>query len=63
MRFDKIRNKVIKGKIGVVSIDDKIREAKRRWFGHIKRNMDSPVRRCEKSNRSDHRSKGRAKKS
>jgi len=36
-RLDKIRNEVIRGKIGVVSTDDKIIEAILRWFGHITR--------------------------
>jgi len=32
-RLDKIRNKVIRGKTQVVSIEDKMREARLRWFG------------------------------
>jgi len=36
-RLDKISNEVIRGKLGVASIEDKIREAKLRWFGHIRR--------------------------
>jgi len=36
-RLDKIRNEVIRGKIGVASITDKIREVRLRWFGHIRR--------------------------
>jgi len=44
-RFDNIRNKVIKGKIGVASIKDKMRDI--RWFGHIIRSMDAPMRRCK----------------
>ena len=65
MRLDKISNEVIRGKIGVVSIDNNIREARLRWFGHIRRrSMDAPVRRCEKLDRPDHkRSIGRPKKS
>jgi len=35
-----------------------------RWFGHIKRSVDPPVRRCEKLERLDlKRSRGRLKKS
>jgi len=41
-RFNKIINEVIRGKIGVVSIEDKMRNARLRWFGHI-RSMDAPV--------------------
>ena len=64
-RLDKIRNKVIIGKIGVASIDDKIRNAKLCWFGHIRRRkMDAPVRRCERLDRPDYRrSRSRPKKS
>ena len=63
-RFDKIENEVIKGKIGVTSIKDKIREAVLRWFGHIRRSIDALVRRCEKIDHLDHkRSRGRPKKS
>jgi len=63
-RLDKIRNEVIRGKIEVASIEDKIRETRLRWFGHIRRSMDAPVRRCEKLHHSDHRrSRGRPKKS
>ena len=64
-RHDKIRNEVIRGRIGVASIEDKIRETRLRWFGHIRRrNMDAPVRRCEKLERPDYkRSRGRPKNS
>ena len=63
-KLDKIRNEVIRGKIGVASIQDKIREARLRWFGHIRRSMDAPVRRCEKFDRPNYRrSRGRPKKS
>jgi len=33
--LDKIRNEVIRDKIGVASIEDKMRETRLRWFGHI----------------------------
>ena len=64
-RFDKIRNGVIRGKIGVTHIEDKLREARLRWFGHARRRiMDAPVRRCENIDRFDcKRSRGRPKKS
>ena len=65
MRLDKIRNEVIRGKIGVASIDDKIREARLRWFDHMRRrNMDAPVTRCERLDHPDYRkSRGKSKKS
>jgi len=64
-RVDKIRNEVIRGKIGVASMENKIRDTRLRWFGHIRRrDMDAPVRRCEKIDRSNYRrSRGRPKKS
>jgi len=53
------------GKIGVTSVEDKMREARLRWFGHIRRrSRDAPVRRCETIVHSDYRrSRGRPKKS
>ena len=63
-RPDKIRNEMIRDKIGVASIEDKIREARLCWFGHIRRSLDAPVRRCDKLDRSDYkRSRGMPKKS
>ena len=64
-RLDKIRNKVIRGKIGVTSIEDKVRETRLRWFGDIRRkSMHAPVRRCEKLDRPDYRrSRDRPRKS
>jgi len=53
MRLDKISKEVIRGKIGVASIEDKIREARLRWFGYIRRNIDAPLRRCERLHRPD----------
>jgi len=55
---------MIIGKIGVISIEEMIREARLRWFGHIKRSMDTPVRRYGKINCPEYRSgRGRSKKS
>ncbi|XP_019235312.1 PREDICTED: uncharacterized protein LOC109215660 [Nicotiana attenuata] len=48
-RLDRIRNEVIRDKVGVVPLEEKMREARLRWFGHVKRrNTDAPVRRCER---------------
>jgi len=64
-RLDKIRNESIRGKIGVASIEDKMRDARLRWFGHIRRRpRDAPIRRCETIECLDYRrSRGRPKKS
>ena len=37
-------------------IEDKTREARFRWFGHIRRrSMDAPLRRCENLDRPDYK--------
>ncbi|KAG5625059.1 hypothetical protein H5410_010277 [Solanum commersonii] len=40
-RSDKIRNEVIREKVEVASVVDKLREARLRWFGHVKRQVCS----------------------
>ena len=47
MRFDRIRNEVIRDRVGVAHIEDKMRENRLGWFGHVKRSVDAVVRRCE----------------
>lgn len=48
-RREKIRNEDIRGKVRVASVVDKMREARLRWFEHVKgRTADVPLRRCEK---------------
>jgi len=42
-RLDRIRNVVIIERVGVASLEEKLREIKLRWFGSV----DAPVRRCE----------------
>ncbi|KAG5581780.1 hypothetical protein H5410_052407, partial [Solanum commersonii] len=44
-RSDKIRNEVIREKVGVASVVDKLREARLRWFGHVKRRGADALRR------------------
>ncbi|PHT97617.1 hypothetical protein BC332_33453 [Capsicum chinense] len=48
-RGDRVRNETIREKVGVTPVECKMREARLRWFGHVKsRGMDAPVRRCER---------------
>ncbi|KAM3382160.1 hypothetical protein P3S68_007733 [Capsicum galapagoense] len=48
-RGDRVRNETIREKVGVTSVECKMRETRLRWFGHVKRRgMDAPVRRCER---------------
>ncbi|KAF3656602.1 putative armadillo repeat-containing kinesin-like protein 2-like isoform X1 [Capsicum annuum] len=45
---DRVRNEIIREKVGVASVEDKMREVRLRWFGHVmKRGLDAPVRRCK----------------
>ncbi|XP_070040768.1 uncharacterized protein LOC142168883 [Nicotiana tabacum] len=48
-RRDKIRNKDIRDKVGVVSVVDKMREVRLKWFWQVKRRSTNiPMRRCER---------------
>ncbi|KAL6572440.1 hypothetical protein OROMI_013398 [Orobanche minor] len=45
---DRLRNEVIRDKVRVASIEDKMMENRLRWFGHVRRRpVDAPVRRLE----------------
>ena len=48
IRLDRIRNVVIREWVGVVPLEEKLRETRLRWFGHVKRrSVHAPVRRCK----------------
>ncbi|KAF3648364.1 hypothetical protein FXO37_19499 [Capsicum annuum] len=45
----RVRNETIREKVGVASVEDKMREVHLRWFGHVmRRGTDALVRRCER---------------
>ena len=47
-RMDRIRNEVIRSKVGVAPIEDKVREGRLRWYGHVQRRpLEAPVRAWE----------------
>ncbi|KAF3657494.1 NADH dehydrogenase [ubiquinone] 1 alpha subcomplex subunit 9, mitochondrial [Capsicum annuum] len=49
MLSDRVRNEIIREKVGVTLVEDKMREVRLRWFGHVmKRGTDAPVCRCER---------------
>ena len=44
IRMDKVRNEDIRSLVGVVPIEDKMRENRLLWFGHIRRrSIDAPL--------------------
>ena len=45
--MDRIRNNMIRNKVKVIPVDDKVRETRLRWFGHVKRTENAPLRKCE----------------
>ncbi|XP_070008003.1 uncharacterized protein [Nicotiana sylvestris] len=48
-RLDKIRNEDIRERVSMAPVDGKMREARLRWFKHVRRrSLDAPVRRCER---------------
>ncbi|VFQ95537.1 unnamed protein product [Cuscuta campestris] len=48
-RLDRISNEVIRRQVGMAPVEDKLWEARLRWFGHVRRrDADAPVRRCER---------------
>ncbi|KAF3648230.1 Trigger factor-like protein TIG, Chloroplastic [Capsicum annuum] len=61
---DRVRNEIIREKVGVASVEDKMREVSLCWFGHVmRRGSNAPVRRCETLAMDGfRRGRGRAKK-
>ena len=61
---DKIRNEVIRQRLNVAPIDEKMKERRLQWFGHVtRRPSTAPVRRAETFAREGRRRRGRPKKS
>ena len=45
---DRIQNEHIREMVGVAPIEDKMRENRLRWFGHIqRRSLEAPVRKSD----------------
>ena len=58
IKMDRIRNEVIRHLVKVTLVEDKMREIKLIWFGHVKRrNVDASVKRCERINIPESRSR------
>ena len=48
-RQDRIRNETVREMVGVVPIEEKLRENRLRWFGHVyRRPADAVVRRVDR---------------
>ena len=62
-RLDRIRNVAIRERVGVAPLEDKLRESRLRWFGHVKRRcVNALVRKCGKISLSHYmRGRGRPK--
>ncbi|KAF3661139.1 putative pre-mRNA-processing factor 6-like [Capsicum annuum] len=46
---DRVGNETIREKMRVVSVEDKLRKVRLRWFDHVmRRGTDAPIRRCER---------------
>jgi len=54
---------VIRERVGVAPLEDKLRETRLRWFGHVRKSsINAPMRRCEMINLSHcRRGRGRPK--
>ena len=60
---DKIRNDEIRRRCGVLSIAEKVREARLRWCGHVmRRSEEESIRSIMKLNIEGNRGRGRPKK-
>ena len=58
-----MRNENIRTKIGVAPIEEKMRENRLRWFGHVRRRPTEPVQRVQRINLGQvKRAQGRPKK-
>jgi len=62
-RLNRIRNVVIRERVEVAPLEEKLKETRLRWFGHVKtKSVNTPVRRYEAINLLDYRrGRGRPK--
>ncbi|KAF3648246.1 putative 3'-N-debenzoyl-2'-deoxytaxol N-benzoyltransferase-like [Capsicum annuum] len=48
-RRNRVRNEIIREKVGLASVENMMREVRLRWFGHVMRRCtNASVRRCER---------------
>jgi len=48
MREDRIRNEYVRSSIGIMSIEDKMRDNRLKWFRHVMRRGETKAVRVEK---------------
>ncbi|KAK9069524.1 hypothetical protein SSX86_011428 [Deinandra increscens subsp. villosa] len=61
-QLDRIRNEVFRGRFAMMSISEKIREGRLRWFGHVmRRQVSAPVRSVDSIIVEGRRGRGRPK--
>ena len=59
---DKISNKEVRGRLGIKSVEEMVRQSRLRWFGHVERQDDTSwTKRCMNMEVAGTRLRGRPK--